>query len=566
MTATRRRRRLVWSVGGAIGVAIAVVAAGGAIAAVHATDGADRYRTATAAMGDVAQVVTLTGSVQRLGDTSVSFPAAGTVTAVDVQVGQSVAQGQTLAALDPAPLQSALLAAQAQLAGDEVTLESAQTSTGAGTGSSGSTAASTASGSGSSDAGGALTAAISAMDAAVKGEQAACASLLTPASSAGGTSRASSPTPSPSPTPASSPSPTSSPAPASSPAPTPSPSSSPTPSASPSPDPSPSPSPSTSPGGGASGSSGGGAAAPGGLPACANAISQASGAISRAAAVIVETASHGTSTSSAGRGAAAGSGGAGGAGTSATSGDAGASRAASAAVAVLQDQSNVSIAQENLAGATLVAPVAGVVAAVPFSTGETAATSASIQIAGAGSADVTVDVPAADMPLVTAGSAAQVTPDGAQTALAGTIASVGLLPASSSSSAPSYPAVVTVSNPPVSLATGSQAVVAVTVDSASNVLRVPVSAVTGRTGSAASVTVLDDTGAASTVAVELGAVGGGWAEVRNGLQAGQRVVLADTQAALPGNSATSGRFGSGGGLGGGSATSGRGGSGARAGG
>ncbi|WP_157013143.1 efflux RND transporter periplasmic adaptor subunit, partial [Microbacterium ginsengisoli] len=287
---------------------------------------------------------------------------------------------------------------------------------------------------------------------------------------------------------------------------------------------------------------------------CTTAIAKASAAISQAAATIVQASkSAGTSSTS--------SHGSTGSSTSTTSttsqAAAQASRVASAAVAVLQDQSAVSTAQANLADATLVAPVGGVVASIPFSVGDTATTSEAVIISAAGDADITVDVPISDMSLVKSGLAAQVTPDGAQTALTGSVATVSLLPVSSTASTPSYPAVVTVANPPIALATGSQAVVALTVASATNALRVPTSALSGLAGNTATAIVLSGSDSTSSVSVQVGAVGDGWAQIVSGLQIGQQVVLADNQATLPSNSSTStGRFGSGGGFGGGSFTGG----------
>ena len=67
-------------------------------------------------------------------------------------------------------------------------------------------------------------------------------------------------------------------------------------------------------------------------------------------------------------------------------------------------------AQTNAAGATLTAPIAGVVARVDFVPGQSATSGAGIVIVGPGPATVTVEVPLADMPLVKAGLTATVTP------------------------------------------------------------------------------------------------------------------------------------------------------------
>ncbi len=160
---------------------------------------------------------------------------------------------------------------------------------------------------------------------------------------------------------------------------------------------------------------------------------------------------------------------------------------------------------------------------------------------------VTVDVPLAEMPSVHAGLTAQVTPAGSVTPLAASIQSVDLLPASSDASPPAYPARVLVPSPVDSLASGSSATVSVIVGSASDAVRVPASAMSGRSGDAGTVMLLVN-GKAMPTPVTVGAVGGGWAQILSGLTAGQQVVLADAAQALPSNTTVGG---GGGGLGGG---------------
>ncbi|MET9634601.1 biotin/lipoyl-binding protein, partial [Lentzea sp. NPDC006480] len=62
-------------------------------------------RTAAAANRDVSEVVTASGTVQSSFSAAASFGAAGTVTEVDVKVGDAVTKGQTLAKLDPTQAQ-----------------------------------------------------------------------------------------------------------------------------------------------------------------------------------------------------------------------------------------------------------------------------------------------------------------------------------------------------------------------------------------------------------------------------------------------------------------------------
>jgi len=77
---------------------------------------------------------------------------------------------------------------------------------------------------------------------------------------------------------------------------------------------------------------------------------------------------------------------------------------------------------------------------------------------------------------------------------------------------------------------------------------VPASALSGIAAGTGSVTVIS--GSTSTpTRVSVGAIGGGWAQITNGLKAGQRVLIADPSQPLPSNTTVTGRFG--GGLGGG---------------
>jgi multidrug efflux pump subunit AcrA (membrane-fusion protein) len=123
-----------------VGVAAVVVIAGTAVTRVNANANAvDTYRTTTVSTGSVEQRLNVTGSVQKVDQVSQSFPVAGTVTSVPVAVGDTVTAGQTLATMNPLPLQRALTAAQASLAQAKATLESDQTPTTTKTSTSGTT-------------------------------------------------------------------------------------------------------------------------------------------------------------------------------------------------------------------------------------------------------------------------------------------------------------------------------------------------------------------------------------------------------------------------------------------
>jgi multidrug efflux pump subunit AcrA (membrane-fusion protein) len=114
------------------------------------------------------------------------------------------------------------------------------------------------------------------------------------------------------------------------------------------------------------------------------------------------------------------------------------------------------------------------------------------------------------------------------------VQSIGVLPTSTTSSTPTYPVRVTVSDAPVTLAAGSTATATITLATASDVLTVPVSAVTGVSSGTGTVQVLNS-GAVKATPVTVGAVGQGRVQVAAGLTAGQVVVLADPTTALPTN-------------------------------
>jgi hypothetical protein len=188
------------------------------------------------------------------------------------------------------------------------------------------------------------------------------------------------------------------------------------------------------------------------------------------------------------------------------------------------------IATKNLAGATLTSPVTGRVASQPFVVGASSATG-SIVVVVPGAVQITASVPATALSVLKVGQGAAVTPDGATTALSGTVAAIGLLPtASSSGSTTTYPVRVVVSKPGTALVEGAAASVAITVKSVRGVLTVPNSAL-----SDGAVSVLSQ-GKLVVTRVQTGAVGPLTTEVTSGLKAGQQVVLADLGAALPANS------------------------------
>src|ERR1700730_23698 len=81
----------------------------------HGSSASASPRSVLPTRGTVSTSVTATGNVQASQTLSVSFKTAGTLTEVDVTVGQQVTKGQVLAKIDPTDAQAALTTAQANL-------------------------------------------------------------------------------------------------------------------------------------------------------------------------------------------------------------------------------------------------------------------------------------------------------------------------------------------------------------------------------------------------------------------------------------------------------------------
>jgi len=200
---------------------------------------------------------------------------------------------------------------------------------------------------------------------------------------------------------------------------------------------------------------------------------------------------------------------------------------------ITADEQALSAAQDSLGEATLTAPIAGVVGQIAVAAGQGESGSQGVTIVGGGAATVTVQVPLANLPAVKQGEAATVNPPGLGP-IKGSVSQVSLLPASSTTSPPTYAVTVLLPDTPQTLATGSKVSTSIVTAAASNVLTVPASALPGFTSGSAQVQLLRN-GRLTTAAVRVGAVGGGLVEIQSGLTQGDQVVIADANAALPTN-------------------------------
>jgi multidrug efflux pump subunit AcrA (membrane-fusion protein) len=117
-TTHHRRRRLVWLIVPAIVILVAGVIWFENPFATAATTPV----TATATTGTIVTSVSISGSVASSTVKELAFPASGTVTAVNVAVGDAVTSGEVLATIDDTELQAQLDTARANLASAQARL------------------------------------------------------------------------------------------------------------------------------------------------------------------------------------------------------------------------------------------------------------------------------------------------------------------------------------------------------------------------------------------------------------------------------------------------------------
>jgi len=116
----------------AVGIVVVVVGAGVGTwfatrpASASATGVVTTTKVQTVTTGTISQTVSATGTIEPATQASLNFAVSGKVTAVDVTAGQQVADGQTLATVDPTTLNATLAQAQATLANDQAQLATDQ--------------------------------------------------------------------------------------------------------------------------------------------------------------------------------------------------------------------------------------------------------------------------------------------------------------------------------------------------------------------------------------------------------------------------------------------------------
>jgi HlyD family secretion protein len=574
------RRRLI-----VLGVALVLVLGGFGVAWATTKSSSGGYRTTAAGPAQVTATLANTGTVEPVSEATISFPLSGQVASVAAQQGQQVDIGQDLADLNTTSIasqvssaQSTVATAQAKLASDQASETTAVTSSSdssSGGSSSSSHSSSSSSGSHSSagsnsalaglaqgltsgqaavkNAQGAVDGDLTLVSAAVKQENSTCPAVIQAINSAGSgtTSNTSSDAHKSSSSHSTSSSSTSSSDTSSS-------------DTSPSDSTSPTTTPPTS------------TAPPVDVSGCTTLLNQvltdqnrtstdeqslasAEAALTTAlnkADQAVQQAAQSTGSSS-------------GSHTSTTpqaatpTGGSGHTSAPASPDQLAADQASIDAAnaqlaevQQNLAAASLVSPIAGTVAQVTITAGQSVSansTSATIVIIGPGTSEVTTAVTDNQVGQVKPGEAASIVPDGGSTPIPGTVTAIGALGTTTSSGSASYPVTISLKSTTQPLYAGSNAAVSITLGSAKAAVTVPTSAV-HTIGSISFVTEMRN-GKATTVPVKLGVIGSTVTQITSGVSAGDQVVLADLGTALPtaGTTGARGFGGGGGGFGGGAA-------------
>jgi HlyD family secretion protein len=249
--------------------------------------------------------------------------------------------------------------------------------------------------------------------------------------------------------------------------------------------------------------------------------------------------SSGSGSSGSGSSGSGGSG-AGGSGSGGSSGPASAQQLAADQANLDAANAELGVARQNMAAATLVAPISGTIAQVNIGPGQQVTgsqgtgTSASFVIEGAGGQEATTTVSGTNVGQVRVGQPATVTLDGSANVITGEVVSVGILSSSSSTGSVSFPVTIGLTSRAPTLYAGSDAQVTITLAKVSNAVTVPTSAVTSL-GAFDLVTVVE-AGKPANVRVTVGATGPVLTQITSGLTVGQQVVLANLNTPLPTNS------------------------------
>lgn len=202
--------------------------------------------------------------------------------------------------------------------------------------------------------------------------------------------------------------------------------------------------------------------------------------------------------------------------------------------------------ETQIAGATLKAPVAGLVTAVNVVAGSDAPAGAAVVI-DSPTWKITTDVVESDLANVKIGQEAAITVSAIGAHLTGTVTDIApVASAASGSGVVSFPVTVTLTTAPATVRSGMSADVTITTASATNVLTVPAAALEGTSGDYR-VRTLGADGTPVATPVQVGLVTNTLAEITSGLTEGTAVVTG-TASDRQSTTGTTGAFPGGGGV------------------
>lgn len=196
-------------------------------------------------------------------------------------------------------------------------------------------------------------------------------------------------------------------------------------------------------------------------------------------------------------------------------------------------------ARQALRTATIAAPFAGRIVAVDAAEGDSVSSGTEVFVLVApGTTTVQVEASSTQVQQLAVGQEATATPAGSDKELTGTVTQISTVPDDSST----YPVTITLDKKNLDIATGLNASVSIVIGAAEDVVTVPASAVSDGV-----VNVIGDDGSAVRTRVTTGVVGATRVEITDGLEAGDEVVLADLDQALPSSDDSDQQSGFGGG-------------------
>ena len=247
---------------------------------------------------------------------------------------------------------------------------------------------------------------------------------------------------------------------------------------------------------------------------------------------------------------------------------------ASTQAQLVDAQGKLTDAQAALSAASMTSPIAGTVAQVNIAVGDKVGNTSSSgtstpSSAGAGASSssssssttaqivvisttawvVQASVGSADLPALKKGLQAEITPTGSATKVFGTVTSVGIIAASSSSGSATFPVTISITGSPKGLYAGGAADVTIIVKQVENVMTVPTNALHTENGKTVVHQIAN--GAQISTPVTVGTTFGPVTQILSGLKAGDKVVGTSLRNGGGPAGGTRSRQGGGGGTGGG---------------